>query len=96
MMILGGGILGVPGCLVTVDRAGAVVGNEAEEESMSESFTSSCRASRVQTDFNAHLADTARLDLAADARLMSFEERGFAPRELEPLPSSLRGAGDGR
>jgi hypothetical protein len=63
---------------------------------MSEPFTSSYRASWGQMDFNAHMAATASLDLAADSRLMHFEERAFSPRDFEPRPSSLRGAGDGR
>lgn len=50
---------------------------------MSEPFTRSYRASWGQMDFNAHMANTAYLDLAADTRLMYFEESGFSPRDFE-------------
>ena len=36
-------------------------------------------------DFNGHLANTAYLDLAADARMAFFAEHGFPPRELRRL-----------
>jgi acyl-CoA thioester hydrolase len=58
------------------------VNNEAEEEAMSEPFTSRFRASWGQMDFNAHMANTAYLDLAADTRLLYFEEGGFSPRDF--------------
>jgi acyl-CoA thioester hydrolase len=38
-----------------------------------------------QMDFNAHLANTAYLDLAADTRMMYFAEHGFPMREFERL-----------
>lgn len=36
-------------------------------------------------DFNGHLANTAYLDLAADARMAFFAEHGFLPSELRRL-----------
>jgi acyl-CoA thioester hydrolase len=36
-------------------------------------------------DFNGHLANTAYLDLAADARMTFFSEHGFAPIEFRRL-----------
>jgi acyl-CoA thioester hydrolase len=36
-------------------------------------------------DFNGHLANTAYLDLAADARMTFFAEHGFAPSEFRRL-----------
>ncbi len=36
-------------------------------------------------DFNAHMRNTAYLDLAADVRMLHFEERGFPMREFERL-----------
>jgi hypothetical protein len=86
-----------------VRLSGRVVNNGGQEVPMSEPLTRSCRASWGQMDFNAHMANTAHLDLAADTRLVHFEERGFSPRDfelartenLELLPSSLRGTGGG-
>lgn len=50
---------------------------------MGEVFTRSFRAGWGQMDFNAHMANTACLDLAADTRLQFFEEQGFSAREFE-------------
>jgi acyl-CoA thioester hydrolase len=36
-------------------------------------------------DFNAHMRNTAYLDLSADLRMMFFAEHGFAMREFERL-----------
>lgn len=36
-------------------------------------------------DFNGHMANTAYLDLAADARMSFFAEHGFPPGELRKL-----------
>jgi len=36
-------------------------------------------------DFNAHMKNTAYLDLSGDARMMYFAERGFSMREFERL-----------
>lgn len=44
-------------------------------------------------DFNEHVLATASPDLAADARLLVFEDCGFSPRDSENLPSSLREPG---
>ena len=34
-------------------------------------------------DFNAHMGNTAYLDMAADVRMMYFQEHGFSMREFE-------------
>ena len=34
-------------------------------------------------DFNAHMANTAYLDMSADVRMMYFDEHGFSMREFE-------------
>ena len=52
---------------------------------MDEALRRSFRAGWGQMDFNAHMANTAYLDLAADTRLVCFAE----------LPSSLWGNGAG-
>lgn len=36
-------------------------------------------------DFNAHMRNTAYLDISADVRMMFFEEKGFSMREFERL-----------
>ncbi len=36
-------------------------------------------------DFNAHMRNTAYLDLAGDVRMMYFQENGFSMREFERL-----------
>ena len=36
-------------------------------------------------DFNAHMRNTAYLDLSADVRMMYFAEHGFSMREFETL-----------
>jgi acyl-CoA thioester hydrolase len=36
-------------------------------------------------DFNAHMRNTAYLDLAADVRMMFFQEQGFSMRDFERL-----------
>jgi acyl-CoA thioester hydrolase len=36
-------------------------------------------------DFNAHMKNTAYLDLAADVRMMYFQAHGFTMREFERL-----------
>ncbi|HEX3011367.1 MAG TPA: thioesterase family protein [Syntrophomonadaceae bacterium] len=36
-------------------------------------------------DFNAHMANTAYLDLAANERMLFFEEHGFSMRDFEKL-----------
>lgn len=60
---------------------------------MGEILTRSLRASRGPVDFNEHVVATASPDLAADARLLVFEDCGFSPRDSENLPSSLREPG---
>lgn len=60
---------------------------------MGEILTRRLRASRGLVDFNAHVVATASPDLAADARLLVFEDCGFSPRDSENLPSSPRQPG---
>jgi acyl-CoA thioester hydrolase len=36
-------------------------------------------------DFNAHMSNTAYLDVSADVRMMYFQEHGFPMREFERL-----------
>ena len=50
---------------------------------MPERFSKHFRARWGDMDFNAHMANTAVLDLAPDVRLMFFEENGFPPGEFE-------------
>jgi acyl-CoA thioester hydrolase len=53
------------------------------EEEMAEPFTETLRASWGHMDFNAHMANTAYLDLSADVRLAYFAARGFSARDFE-------------
>ena len=52
---------------------------------MSERFSRSFRARWADMDFNAHMGNTAYLDVAPDVRLAFFEAQGFPPREFERL-----------
>jgi acyl-CoA thioester hydrolase len=50
---------------------------------MTEVFKHSFRAGWGEMDYNAHMGNTAYLDLSADTRLMYFEANGFAARDFE-------------
>lgn len=52
---------------------------------MSEPFAKTFHVRWSDTDFNAHMRNTAYLDIAADVRMMFFDERGFSMREFERL-----------
>ena len=52
---------------------------------MTDAFRKSFRAGWGMMDFNAHMANKAFLDFAADTRMMYFEERGFPMSEFQRL-----------
>lgn len=52
---------------------------------MSEPFKKSFTVRWTDMDFNAHMRNTAYLDLAVELRMMFFQERGFSLREFERL-----------
>lgn len=52
---------------------------------MSEIFKRQFRARWADMDFNAHMCNTAYLDLAADVRMLFFEAHGFTMRNFENL-----------
>lgn len=52
---------------------------------MAKSFSRTFYARWGDMDFNAHMKNTAYLDLCPDVRLMYFAENGFPTRELERL-----------
>jgi acyl-CoA thioester hydrolase len=52
---------------------------------MNEKFVKTFQAGWGMMDFNAHMRNTAYLDLAADTRMMFFEENGFSMRDFENL-----------
>ena len=52
---------------------------------MTEPFSATFRVGWAQIDFNAHMRNTAYLDLCVDARLMFFERQGFPAAEFERL-----------
>ena len=52
---------------------------------MTDVFRRTFHARWADMDFNAHMRNTAYLDVAADVRMMYFEERGFSMREFERL-----------
>ncbi|NUO83715.1 thioesterase family protein [candidate division KSB1 bacterium] len=52
---------------------------------MSELFTKTFHVRWGDMDFNAHMRNTAYLDLSADVRLMYFAEHGFPMREFERM-----------
>lgn len=52
---------------------------------MSELFKKSFTVRWTDMDFNAHMRNTAYLDLAVELRMMFFQERGFSLREFERL-----------
>lgn len=49
------------------------------------SFTRTFLVRWADMDFNAHMRNTAYLDLSADTRMLFFQEHGFAMREFERL-----------
>lgn len=49
------------------------------------SFTKTFHVRWGDMDFNAHMRNTAYLDLSADVRMMYFQEHGFPMREFERL-----------
>ncbi len=52
---------------------------------MSEPFKKSFTVRWTDMDFNAHMRNTAYLDLAVELRMMFFQERGFSLHEFERL-----------
>lgn len=52
---------------------------------MPESFSKTFHVRWGDVDFNAHMRNTAYLDLCVDARMMFFAEHGFSMREFERL-----------
>jgi acyl-CoA thioester hydrolase len=50
---------------------------------MGEAFTHRFRAGWGEMDYNAHMGNTAYLDLSADTRLMYFEASGFSAADFE-------------
>lgn len=52
---------------------------------MSELFTKIYHVRWGDMDFNAHMRNTAYLDLAADVRMRYFQEHGFTARDFERL-----------
>lgn len=52
---------------------------------MSEIYKQNFIARWGDMDFNAHMANTAYLNIAADLRMIYFEENGFSMREFERL-----------
>jgi acyl-CoA thioester hydrolase len=52
---------------------------------MPELFTKTFHVRWGDMDFNAHMKNTAYLDLAADVRMMYFQAHGFTMREFERL-----------
>lgn len=48
-------------------------------------FTRTFLVRWADMDFNAHMRNTAYLDLSADTRMLFFQEHGFAMREFERL-----------
>jgi acyl-CoA thioester hydrolase len=52
---------------------------------MPEPFARDFHVRWSDTDFNAHMRNTAYLDIAADLRMTFFETRGFSMREFERL-----------
>jgi len=52
---------------------------------MPELFTKTFHVRWGDIDFNAHMKNTAYLDLAADVRMMYFQTHGFTMREFEQL-----------
>lgn len=49
---------------------------------MSETFATSLRAGWGHMDFNAHMANTAYLDVSADVRFLYFESQGFSAADF--------------
>jgi acyl-CoA thioester hydrolase len=54
-----------------------------KDVTMSKPFETTFRAGWGMMDFNAHMANRAYLDMAADTRMMFFESVGFSMREFE-------------
>ncbi len=52
---------------------------------MPETFTKTFHVGWRDMDFNAHMRNTSYLDVAADVRMMYFEEHGLPMREFERL-----------
>ena len=52
---------------------------------MNQTYSKKFKARWGDMDFNGHMANTAYLDVAADVRMMFFEENGFTMREFEHL-----------
>jgi len=52
---------------------------------MSDIYKKSFHVRWGDMDFNAHMRNTAYLDLAGDVRMMYFQEHGFSMREFERL-----------
>lgn len=52
---------------------------------MAEPFSRTFRVRWADMDFNAHMRNTAYLDLAGDVRMLYFESEGFPMREFERL-----------
>ncbi len=52
---------------------------------MPESFSKTFHVRWGDVDFNAHMRNTAYLDLCVDVRMMYFAEHGFSMREFERL-----------
>jgi acyl-CoA thioester hydrolase len=56
-----------------------------QEVIMKEVYTKSFRAGWGAMDFNAHMANRAYLDMAADTRMLYFEETGFPMSEFQRM-----------
>ena len=52
---------------------------------MAEAFQKTFQARWGDMDYNAHMRNTAYLDMAADVRMMYFEAHGFSMRTFEQL-----------
>jgi acyl-CoA thioester hydrolase len=52
---------------------------------MSEVYKQKFKARWGDMDFNAHMANTAYLDVCSDVRMLYFEEHGFTMRDFERL-----------
>jgi acyl-CoA thioester hydrolase len=52
---------------------------------VAEQFTKQFHVRWGDMDFNAHMSNTAYLDVSADVRMMYFQEHGFPMREFERL-----------
>ena len=56
-----------------------------DDSRMQHPFTKAFLVRWADMDFNAHMRNTAYLDLSADTRMLFFQEHGFAMREFERL-----------